>query len=119
MVGTSADDREITLGTLLARRARQASDGRLVIDAVGGLLVGLLVVAFRPPLWSVQVSAAAAFVAFGTWGISDRMLENEGLGARGAQALRALRGGAAALGVVSGLALVATTMALMLGTWIS
>ena len=119
MVETSAPDGDITLGTVLVRRARQASDGRLVLDVVGGLLVGTLVVALRPPLWPVIASASAAFFAFGAWGISDRVLSDGRLGARSAYAVRGVRAAAVAVGVVSALALVATTMAVMLGTWIS
>jgi hypothetical protein len=116
---SGANDRAPTLPALLAHRARHASDGRLVLDAVGGLIVGALALATRPPGWPILASAAASFLAFGVWGISDRILEDAGVGAYAARALRALRGAAAAFGAASALALVLTAMALMLGTWIS
>ena len=108
-----------TLPALLAHRARHASDGRLVLDAAGGLIVGALALMARPPGWPILISGAASFLAFGVWGISDRMIGDGGVGPRTARALRLLRAGAAGLGVVSALSLVLTTMALMLGTWIS
>lgn len=108
-----------TLPALLAHRARHASDGRLVLDAAGGLIVGALALATRPPGWPILTSAAASFLAYGVWGISDRILDDAGVGAYSARALRALRGAAAALGAASALALVLTAMAFMLGTWIS
>jgi hypothetical protein len=119
MVETGVNDPNLTLPALLARRARNASDGRLVLDTIGGLVVGALVLAFRPPGWPTLFSASTAFLAFGAWGISDRMISDGSMSPRVSQLLRALRAGAAGLGIVSAFALVATTMALMLGTWIS
>ena len=119
MVDTHTEKSDLTLPELLARRARNASDERLVLDAAGGLVVGALVLAFRVPGWPVLASAAALFLAFGLWGISDRMITDDAVGARMSQAMRALRVAAAGLGVASGLALVGTAMGLMLGTWIS
>jgi hypothetical protein len=119
MVETRAEGSDLTLPELLARRARSASDERLALDAGGGLLAGTLVLAFRVPGWPVLVSAAAIFVAFGVWGIADRTIGDENLGARASRVVRALRAGAAGLGIASALALVGTGMALMLGTWIS
>ena len=119
MAETRAERSDLTLAELLARRARSASDARLALDAGGGLLAGALVVAFRVPGWPVLISAAAIFVAFGVWGIADRTIGDENLGARMSQAMRVLRAGAAGLGLVSALALAVTGMALMLGTWIS
>ena len=108
----------LTLATVLVRRARGASDGRLVVDAAGGLIVAVLVLVVHPPGWPVIASAAMCFLAFGVWGISDRTIREGDAGVRG-RALHALRAAAVALGVVGGVALAITTMALMLGTWIS
>ncbi len=118
MVETEANGAELTLAGVLVRRARQASDGRLVLDVAGGLVVGALALAVRPPGWSVLLSAAISLLAFGAWGTSDRAArETESVHA--GRALKTLRAAAAALGLLSGTALAATTMALMLGTWIS
>ena len=108
-----------TLASVLVRRARQASDGRLVLDAASGLVVGALALTFRPPAWPVVLSAAVSILAFGMWGISDRALRETEAGSRGAYALRALCVATAALGALGVVALAATTMAFMLGTWIS
>lgn len=117
-VETQANGSEVTLAGVLVRRARQASDGRLVIDAAGGLVVTALAIAFRPPGWAVLLSAAVSLMAFGMWGISDRAAQ-ESERPRLIRALKAFRAVAAALGALGGVALAATTMALMLGTWIS
>lgn len=118
MVETQANDQPTTLATVLVRRARSASDGRLVLDAAGGLIVAAVVLVLRPPAWPAIVSAAVCFLAFGVWGICDRTVREDEAGTR-APALRALRTAAAGVGILGALALAATTMALMLGTWIS
>jgi hypothetical protein len=118
MVETEANGSE-TLASVLVRRARQASDGRLVLDAASGLLVGALALAFRPPAWPVLLSAAVSLLAFGAWGISDRALRETEEGSGGAHALRALCVAMAIVGALGVVALAATTMAFMLGTWIS
>ena len=118
MVETQANGQPLTLATVLVRRARSASDGRLVLDAAGGLIAGAVVLVLRPPGWPAIVSAAMCFFAFGVWGISDRTIRDSGAGAQD-RALRALRATAVALGVLGGVALAFTAMALMLGTWIS
>ena len=116
---TRANPPDLTLPELLVRRARGASDGRLALDAAGGLIAGALVLVLHPPAWTVILSAAVCFVAFGLWGISDRALRENGVAPHGAPVLRALRAAAVALGVLGGVSLAATAMALILGTWIS
>ena len=119
MVQTEANGAPATLAGVLAARARQASDGRLVLDTASGLVVGALALAFRPPAWPVVLSAAVSILAFGAWGISDRALRDTEADSRGAQVLRMLCIVMATLGALGALALTATTMAFMLGTWIS
>jgi hypothetical protein len=116
---TEANASEPTLVSLLVRRARQASDGRLVLDTASGLVVGSLALAFRPPAWPVVLSAAVSILAFGGWGISDRALRESAAGSRRARTLRAVCIAMATLGALGFLALAGTVMALMLGTWIS
>src|SRR5688572_7052258 len=118
MAETEANGSE-TLATVLARRARQASDGRLVLDAASGLIVGALALAFRPPAWPVVLSAAVSILAFGAWGISDRALRETEPGSHRARALQALCVAMATLGAIGLVALAAATMFFMLGTWIS
>lgn len=116
---TPATGRDLTLPSLLAARARTASDGRLAVDTGVGLIAGSLAIALRPPAWSVMASAALCLVAFGAWGIADRAVSDHPAGGRGLRAVRGLRAAAAALGVLGALGLIATGMALVLGTWIS
>jgi hypothetical protein len=119
MSQSPANGSELTFQSLLAARARTASDARLALDTAVGLIAGTLAVALRPPAWSVLASAALCLVAFGLWGIIDRSVREHEAETRALRVLRFLRAAAAALGVLGALALVATGMALMLGTWIS
>lgn len=89
-----------------------------MLDAAGGLIASVLVLVLHPPGWPVIASAALCFLAFGVWGISDRTIR-ESDAATPERTLHVLRAAAAALGVLGGVALGITTMALMLGTWIS
>ena len=97
-----------SLPELLAARARGASDGRLVLDVVGGLLAAGAAVLLRPTAWLLVLGLALCFAAFGTWGIADRELSDDmrpstGLTARLLRMLRVLAigvGGAAALTVL-------------------
>jgi hypothetical protein len=61
-----------SLPELLAARARQASDRRLVVDAAVGLLAAIVIVIFKPPLWLPLSALAMTLAAFGVWGIIDR-----------------------------------------------
>jgi hypothetical protein len=119
MADTPTSERQLTLPALLARRARRASDGRLTLDAAGGLIAAALLLELRPPAWPPMVSAALCFLAFGVWGISDRALRESEHGGTSRRAWQTLRAVAVALGIASSVALVATAMAIMLGTWIS
>jgi hypothetical protein len=122
---------EIGLAALLARRARDASDGRLVLDVIGGVLAAAAALVWRPPAWPVFLSAACCFAAFGAWGIADRVLgergeraERDEPGGRGdsnrlLRLLRIARVAAAVVGTVAALALLFSLLALALGTWIS
>src|SRR5688572_2656464 len=118
MVQTHANGHELTLSALLAARARAASDGRLALDAGGGLLVAALALAVRPPAWPLLVPAATCFLAYGAWGIADRALHERLSGAHGIRPLRALRAGALVLGVVSVLAVGGVIMGFVLSNWI-
>jgi hypothetical protein len=118
MVETPANAHELTLPALLAARARGASDGRLALDAGGGLIAASLAFAARPPAWPLLVSASTCLLAYGAWGIADRTLHERPSGAHGTRLLRALRAGAAALGILSVLGVGGVVMAFVLGNWI-
>jgi hypothetical protein len=118
MVETRTNEHPLTLATVLVRRARSASDGRLVVDAAGGLITSVVVLVLHPPGWPVIASAAFCFLAFGVWGISDRTIRERDAGTRG-RALHVLRAAAATIGILGAVALAISAMFLMLGTWIS
>ena len=110
-----------TLAEVLTARARAASDGRLVLNSVGGIVVIAAAVFWRPPAALFVIAVGTCFVAYGVWGIAQRELDERG-GAAGTRARVILVGirtvatciAAVALGVVL-FALLATA----LGTWIS
>lgn len=118
MIARPATERELTLPALLAARGRSASDGRLALNAGGGLIVAALALAVRPPAWPLLVPAATCFLAYGAWGIADRALHERLSGAHGIRPLRALRAGALVLGVVSVLAVGGVIMGFVLSNWI-
>src|SRR5690606_34896387 len=57
------------LAEFLAARARGASGRRLVADAVGGVLVVVAMLVWRPSWWLLVLLAGLCFAAFGFWGI--------------------------------------------------
>ena len=110
---------EPTLRELLVARARHASDGRLVADVIGGGLVGTLVLFWRPAGWLPLLAAACCFVAFGIWGISDRVLREQPAPDRWTMALTVVRIVAAVIGIIGAATLLFGLWGLALGTWIS
>jgi hypothetical protein len=109
-----------SLPTLLAQRARAATDRRLAIEAGVGLVVVTVVAIFQPPLSLPLAAFALSLAMFGTWGIVDRELaDNGGETMRRRRVLRAVRGLAATIG---GLAAVLGALTLffgILGRWAS
>ena len=110
---------EPSLRDLLVARARHASDGRLVSDVIGGALVASIVLFWRPTGWLPLLSAACCLAAFGAWGISDRVLREQGNPGRWTRVLTIVRAAAAVIGAVAGLGLLFSLWGLALGTWIS
>lgn len=109
-----------SLPTLLAERARAATDRRLAIEAGVGLVVVTVAAIFRPPL-SVPLAAFALSLAmFGTWGIVDRELADDGGGTmRRHRVLSAVRGIAATIGALSAVVGALTLFFGILGRWAS
>lgn len=107
-----------TLTALLAARARQASDGRLVTDVAVGTVLVVVVLVGKPSLWLAALPPAA-LAAFGAWGIADRALAERA--ARGAPrtGLAILRAAAALLGLAAALGFALGAMAVLLENWIS
>jgi len=111
---------DASLPLLLATRARQASDGRLVLDAILGMAAALASIWWHGAGWMMFASAALCFFAFGVWGISDRELgEQRSHSAAKIRLLQATRVAATAVGAFSAVMLALSFLAIALGRMIS
>ena len=111
---------EENLGTVLAQLARRTPDGRLVLAAAVGVVAALVAIVLKPPAWFPMLAAGVCLLAFGTWGITDRVLHEARDSASSTQrVLRATRVAAVVLGMCGGVALVLGVLALAMGNWIS
>ena len=111
---------DASLPQLLATRARQASDGRLVLDTVLGMVAALASTWWHGPGWIVLSSAALCFFAFGVWGIADRELGEQRIHSAGkTRVLHATRVAATAVGALSAVMLALSVLAIALGRMIS
>jgi hypothetical protein len=112
---------DATLIEFLAARARAASDGRLVLDVLGGTVAALGLSVWRPVGWIGLASLALALAAFGLWGIIDRELRDRA--ASGPPVVVRLLAIARAVVVALGFCCVIGPLFLglgvVLGTWIS
>lgn len=102
----------------LAARARGASDGRLVADALAGIGAATVLALWRPTAWPVWLGAALCLGCYGLWGVADRSDAADGSRALH-RALRAARLLLAVIGVAAALVVLFGALALSLGTWIS
>ena len=109
------------IAELLSHRARRASDGRLAIDAAGGIGAAALLALLRFPGWIILVSVALCFVAFGVWGIADRELAERVTRQPEVphRSLRVLRIAAVFLGALAAASFALNILGTVLGTWIS
>jgi hypothetical protein len=107
---------DASLPELLAFRARHVPLARLRVDvAVGAFLLGVALW-WRTEGWLVVASAGACFLAFGAWGLLDRMASRIDPSRR--RLGRLLAGGrrlAAALGMVAAATLFVTLFGYVLG----
>ncbi|PYP78023.1 MAG: hypothetical protein DMD35_12715 [Gemmatimonadetes bacterium] len=112
---------DASLSEFLVARARAASDGRLVLDVVGGSLLAIGVATWRPTGWISLAGVALSLVAFGFWGIADRELRERAHGSSSAtvRVLRAVRAAATLVGVLSALTALFAGLGVALGVWIS
>lgn len=112
---------DASLPDVLAARARAASDSRLVVDVIGGVLAVVALSVWRPWAWITLLGVATAFAAFGMWGIADRELQERG--DRGSRSLRitlnAARVVAVIIGAIAVVGAMLTGLGAALGTWIS
>ena len=65
---------EKTLADVLGARARRTPVDRLVLDVVGGLLIGAAAVWARPAAWFPLLAAALCFACYGCWALTERRL---------------------------------------------
>lgn len=110
-----------SLPQFLAQRARNASDGRLALDAAAGLIALAAAPVVASPSNVILAAVGTCFVAFGLWGITDRELGERRLtiGPIGGALLLTVRAVAGALGVIGGLGLIFGGLAVALGRWVS
>jgi hypothetical protein len=91
---------------------------RLVLNAAIGLLVVAAVLTLKTPAWEFLAAAAACFVAYGFWGITDRALGDFGGSTTSTRVLRTLRVVWTLVGALGVIALTGVVMAGALGNWI-
>jgi hypothetical protein len=113
------DDSE-NVFALMARLARRASDGQLVVAAAIGIAAAAIVGLAVPRLWFVALPLLSVG-SFGVWGIADRTAAERSarLGPEfdGRGALASIRALAAVIGTVAGLLTLLVVVARMVGTW--
>lgn len=101
---------------VLAARARQASDTRLVADAAIGVTLAVAILLIRPALW-VLAMPAVVVAAYGAWGIADREAVGHSPGTR-RMALGVARVAALAAGIIAALGFLFGALGAVLGNWI-
>jgi hypothetical protein len=112
---------DASLVEYLVARARAASDGRLVLDALGGLMLALTIAVWRPMAWPTLAGVCLALAAFGFWGIADRELRDraDAAASLATRALGVARGVVAVIGFISAAVALFAGLGVMLGRWIS
>jgi hypothetical protein len=115
------DAKTESLPEWLHARARDASDGQLVVVGATALAALAAMLFWHPPRLRVPVmSAAVGMIAFVAWAMADRELAERESGADTvSRSLRATRALAGAAGWMALLALMVSVLGLGLGTWIS
>ena len=111
---------DASLAEFLAARARHATDTRLAIDALVGLLIAAGVAYWNGPGAWFLISVGACFFAYGVWGIADRELgERPNAPSRVRAFLRALRAVAAVMGFAAAAYIAVMALGKALGVMIS
>ena len=117
---TDADAEHIF--ALVAKAARRASDGQLVMAAAAGI-AGAAVIGLLAPSWWFAALPLLCIGSFGVWGIAERTAaereENGGAEFAGRRTLAAIRVSAAAIGTLAAALAILWLAAMALGTWIS
>ena len=115
----SAGDSTNSLPAFLAARARAASDTRLAIDAMAGLVVVVVFNFWQVPGWYLLVAIGACFLCYGTWAIANRELAELPPGSRNRAILRALAALSAATGIGAAVFLALAVLGALIGRVIS
>lgn len=110
---------EISLGDFLARRARDSTGARLIVDAVTGFVVAVAALLAQGPIWYLFASAGICFLSFGAWGIADRELNGRTVGVPATRGLIVARIASAIVGYVAVVFLVLGALGVALGRIIS
>ena len=117
----SRDEGE-SIFSVVARLARRATDGQLVLAAAAGIASAVLIGLVRPTWWFLALPLLC-IGSFGVWGIAERTTAERvarlGPSFPGQRALAGVRAAAAAIGTLAGLLALLTLVARALGTWIS
>jgi hypothetical protein len=118
-LGPHTDDGE-SIFAVVARLARRATDGQLVIASVMGISAAAIIGLVWPALWLVALPFLC-IGSFGIWGIADRTtserLTRLGPEFGGRRALAGVRVAAAVVGTLSGTLALLTVVARAIGTW--
>ena len=112
---------DASLFDILAARARAASDGRLVVDVVGGMLIVIPTALVRFTLWPIVIGLGICLMSYGLWGICDRELQDRATNPRSrvVLALTGARVACVAIGCMAALIAAIGGLRILLGTWIS
>ena len=120
MVAVDTDrNPEISLADFLARRARGASDARLIVDAVVGFVVALAALLAQSPGWYLFTSAGICFLSFGVWGIADREMAERDAASNVARSLSIARATSAIVGFIALAMLAVRALGIAIGRVIS
>jgi hypothetical protein len=121
MVNAAHHHQDTGLPDALAKHARVATDGELVVEVAAGLVAGTILALWRPMLWVPLACASVCVAAFGAWGIADRELRERVAGGESAASmlLVSVRFAAGAVGMLSAVILLFAVLSTALGTWIS
>ena len=120
MVVTELDP-NASLAEVLSARAKRTPMDRLLIDLVGGALVVLVAAWARPGGWVALAAAAGCFLGYGAWAIAERKLQAVPWPetVKHEQVWRAVRAGAAVVGIAAFVLMLFATMGLALGSIVS
>ena len=118
----SPDDDGENIFALVARIARGATDGQLVLAAAAGIASAAIIGLVRPGWWFIALPLLC-IGSFGIWGIAERTTVERrtrlGPAFPGQRALAGVRIAAALIGTLAATLALLAIVARTLGTWIS